>query len=106
MLAMPPDADVQDHLPRDPWGDLDVYREQIARPLHDAAPPADIDSPAAVATIAPDDVRPLRAVHDGLSECFAGGAPWVPPGPEERGAIERLLDQVRGGRGARARPDA
>ena len=91
-LELPRAANVLDHLPSEPWGDLEELRRRVYDPLHGEASPGD----GHAVHIAAADVEPLRAVLDGIAECYSGGAPWPPLTDAERVAVERLISALSG----------
>lgn len=95
LLALPDGAQVVDHLPLNPWGNLDAFRRQVFYPLHgDDGSPDILDERSFQVAIPTQDVVPIRDVIYDLAESFSGGHPWGPISQTERGAIQRLAHRV------------
>lgn len=92
---LPTGSDAADHLPINPWGDVEKFRRGVYVPLHGEEPsaPRSVAGLEEVFVEAPD-VPPIRNVVDRLAENFSGGSPWVAPTIGEREAIETLLSRI------------
>lgn len=85
---------VADHLPVNPWGDVDEFRRAVYLPLHGEPgdwQPSPMDYEL---VLEPDEIVPVRDVLDGLAESFSGGNPWVALTDRERRAVESLLARL------------
>jgi hypothetical protein len=90
-LELPTGSRVVDHLPLNPWGDLEEFRRAIFMPLHGEGDARGGEPGGVELVIEPGDVVHIRAVIDGLAESVAGGVPWVAVSEQERDAVTRLL---------------
>lgn len=87
--SMPEGARVVDHLPSNPWGDLDDFQTSVYEPLRTGTS-VDPSTPGRLA-VADTDVASLFGVLQGLSESFAGGVPWSALSGDERAVVSRCL---------------
>lgn len=94
VLELPEGSRVVDHLPINPWGDVEAFRQAVFLPLHGQAPLPDRDEHEQEVILEPDEVKPIRDVLDGLAESISGGVPWTAVTTAEREAIERLLSRL------------
>lgn len=94
-LEIPTGGDVLDHLPSNPWGDLEDLRRSVYAPLHGRGRQGDNRADRQPVVVEAEDVEPIRSVLDGLAESFSDGVPWVAVSPAERRAIERLILHLR-----------
>ena len=89
---------VIDHLPANPWGDLQQFRRSVYLPLR-GTPSSDYPTPAATEILVrPDEVTLIRGVVDRIAESYSGGVPWGEVTESEQQAIEKLLARVPGSR--------
>lgn len=86
------DARIVDHLPDQPWGDLDAFRRSVYEPLRDRR---------SVTVGQGDnfslDIRDVGLVFDlikGIDEGWAGGTPWKAMSLAERSAVDRFLETL------------
>lgn len=94
-LELPTGSDVADHVPINPWGDVEKFRQAVYLPLHGERPSASPgESQFQGFVLAPRDVIHIRDVIDRLAENFSGGSPWVAPTGLERAAVEALLARI------------
>ena len=94
-LGLPTGTDAADHLPVNPWGDMDNFRRAVYIPLHGGGP----STPSSMAgaqevVIEPGNVAPIRDVLDRLARNFSSGSEWTAPSALERGAIEPALARM------------
>jgi hypothetical protein len=84
---------VADHLPVNPWGDVDEFRRVVYLTLH--GEPAAWQAPSkSDVVLEREDIAPIRDVLDGLAESYSGGNPWVALIDRERRAVERVLARL------------
>lgn len=89
------DADsVADHLPVNPWGDVDEFRRAVYLPLHGEPGDGHLSPVDYDLVLGPDEIVPVRDVLDGLAESISGGIPWVALTDRERLAVESLLARL------------
>lgn len=93
-LDLAADSRVVDHLPANPWGDLDEFRSAIYGPLHSEATGTQPSPEHTSLTLEQDEVIPVKDVLDGLAEAFSGGNPWVALTDQEREVIEKVLARL------------
>jgi hypothetical protein len=95
VLVLPEGVQMVDHLPLNPWGDLDAFRQQVFYPLHgDEESPRGPDERFCQVTIPADDIVPIRDVVYDLAESISGGHPWGTISELERVAIQALADRI------------
>jgi hypothetical protein len=85
-------ARIVDHLPDEPYGDLDEFRRSVYEPLRDrrSATTGQGDNFSL-------DLRDADLIFDvikGMSEGWAGGTPWKAMSPAERSAVDRFLETL------------
>ena len=86
-------ARIVDHLPDEPYGNLDEFRVSVYEPLRDTR--SVTSGPGRNYTFASSDARLVFNVLEGLSEGWTGGTPWKALNPAERSALERFLGTLR-----------
>jgi hypothetical protein len=95
---MPDGAQVIEHLPANPWGDVEEFRNAVHRPLH--GEPASIEPGGGLPiAIRASEIAELREVLDSVSESYAGGSPWVALTEQEREVISAVLARLAGEQG-------
>lgn len=86
-------ARIVDHLPDEPYGDLDEFRRSVYEPLRDGrsvtAGPGDNFS------LDLQDAGLIFDVVEGISDGWAGGTPWKAMSSAERSAVDRFLETLR-----------
>jgi hypothetical protein len=85
-------AKIIDHLPDEPYGDLDEFRRSVYEPLRDgrSVTAGDGDN----FSFDHQDVGPVFDVIRGISEGWAGGTPWKVMSSAERPAVDRFLKEL------------
>lgn len=94
-LELSEGSHVVDHLPVNPWGDIDEFRRAVFLPLHGNAESSAPTPHREEVVLSPDEVAPIRAIVDGLAESISGGCPWVELTDPEREAAERLVARLQ-----------
>lgn len=89
-------ARIVDHLPDEPWGDLDEFRRLVYEPLRtlESSTPS-VGPQARTIELGSQDARHVFNVLEGLAEGWSGGVPWVALSPAERPAVDRCLKALR-----------
>ena len=94
IVEMPSDADVVDHLPNDPWGDLERFADQVYRPLVDGRR-SDAPGPIQVELSELEWVATAHAI-DAISHSFSEGVPFLDLDRDYRRVVAEVLRKVRG----------
>jgi hypothetical protein len=90
-LDLPHGSRVVDHLPLNPWGDLEQFRKAVFVPLFDEGPGLSAVPGTTELIIAPTDVAYIRDVVGRLDDSITGGVPWGALSAIEREAVARVL---------------
>lgn len=85
-------ARVVDHLPDEPWGNLDQFRREVYEPLKASAA---TETRVGNLILAPQDAGRVFGVLEGLAEGWSGGVPWVPLTSAEKAAVIRCLEGLQ-----------
>ena len=86
-------ARIVDHLPDQPYGDIDEFRRSVYEPLRDRR-----SVTAGQGDNFNLDLRDADLVFDvikGISEGWAGGTPWKAMSSAERSAVDHFLEILR-----------
>lgn len=86
-------ARVVDHLPDEPYGDLDEFRRSVYEPLRNRQ-----SVTAGQGDNFSLDLRDADLVFDvikGIDDGWVGGTPWKAMSLAERSAVDRLLETLR-----------
>jgi hypothetical protein len=86
---------VIDHLPSDPWGDVEGLRRQVYMPLQGLEPSVERTAERPGLLVEPQDVGAINDVLDGLADSITRDAPWVALTTSEREVIARLVSRLR-----------
>lgn len=87
---------VVDHLPVNPWGDVDRFRHAVSLPLEGEQPHLHSPSVGTVVMVERHELMPLREVLESLAESVSGGNPWVSLTDKEQSVVESVLARVVG----------
>lgn len=93
-LRLPPSADPADHLPLQPWGELDDFRAQVYLPLHGKSGQAQILDGGLDISLQEDEAEAVRDTIDSLAESFSTGVPFLPLTESQRDAVSRVLSKL------------
>lgn len=85
---------VADHLPVNPWGDVDEFRRLVYLPLHGEPTHRQPPPSNSELILEREEIVPIRDVVHGLAESFSDGNPWVALTDRERRAVECVLARL------------
>ena len=86
-------ARIVDHLPDEPYGDLDEFRRQVYDPLRLKQSVA--GGRGENFSVDLQDVDLIFDVMKGMDDGWVGGTPWKAMSPAEREAVDRFLEKLR-----------
>jgi hypothetical protein len=86
-------ARIVDHLPDEPYGDLDEFRRTVYEPLRDKR--SVTEGHGENFSLDLEDVDLILDVLKGMDDGWTGGTPWKAMNPTERAAVDRFLETLR-----------
>lgn len=94
-LQLPNDADVDDYLPTNPWGDMAAFRAQVYHPLHGQDEPLESADGLSEVVLDTQEVEAARRILDQLAESFTGGVGWGKPAPDDLRAVAEVASRLK-----------